>query len=81
MGAELDLAEDEAAAVFSARKIRARLRADTVKPIAAFRDTLAWGRDRLYGLFDEGQPADSLVHARAHIHVDTKSRKYTRGRK
>lgn len=67
MGAELDLAEDEAAAVFSARKIRARLRADTVKPVAAFRDTLTWGRDRLYGLFDEGQPADSLVHARAHI--------------
>lgn len=67
MGAELDLAEDEAAAVFSARKIRARLRADNAKPIAAFRDTLAWGRDRLYSLFDEGQPADSLVHARAHI--------------
>ena len=67
MGAELDLAEDEAAAVFSARKVRARLRADGLKPVQAFRDTLLWGRDRLYSLFDEGQPADSLVHARAHI--------------
>jgi len=43
MGAELDLAEDEAAAVFSARKIRTRLRADGLKPVTAFRDTLAWG--------------------------------------
>src|SRR4051812_42478891 len=67
MGAELDLAEDEAAAVFSARKIRTRLRADGLKPVIAFRDTLSWGRDRLYSLFDDGAPADSLVHARSHI--------------
>ncbi|MDB5968955.1 MAG: glnD [Hydrocarboniphaga sp.] len=67
MGVELDLAEDEAAAVFSARKIRTRLRADGVKPVSAFRETLSWGRDRLYSLFDDGAPADSLVHARAHI--------------
>jgi len=67
MGAELDLAEDEAAAVFSARKIRTRLRADGLKPVTAFRDTLAWGRDRLYSLFHDGAPADSLVHARSHI--------------
>ena len=32
MGAELDLAEDESASVFSARKVRARLRADDGKP-------------------------------------------------
>ena len=67
MGAELDLAEDEAIAVFSARKIRTRLRADGLKPVAAFRDTLSWGRERLYGLFHDGQPAESLVRARAHI--------------
>lgn len=67
MGAELDLAEDESASVFSARKIRARLRADGTKPIAAFRATLAWGRQRLFSLFDEGQAAESLVRARAHL--------------
>jgi [protein-PII] uridylyltransferase len=67
MGAELELAEDEAASVFSARKVRARLRADEGKPIAAFRATLAWGRERLYSLFDEGQAAESLVRARAHL--------------
>jgi [protein-PII] uridylyltransferase len=63
----LDLADDDAASVFSARKVRARLRAKDVKPIAAFRNTLVWGRERLYSLFHEGQPADSLVHARAHL--------------
>lgn len=67
MGAELELTEDESAAIFSARKVRSRLRADGAKPIAAFRDTLAWGRERLYSLFHDGQPADSLVHARAHL--------------
>ncbi|HEX4872687.1 MAG TPA: [protein-PII] uridylyltransferase [Nevskiaceae bacterium] len=67
MGAELELAEDEASAVFSTRKILARLRTDPVKPIQAFRDTLAWGRERLYNLFHEGQAAWSLVHARAHL--------------
>ena len=67
MGAELDLAEDESASVFSARKVRVRLRADEAKPIAAFRNTLAWGRERLLSLFDEGQAAESLVRARAHL--------------
>lgn len=67
MGAEPELFEDESASVFSARKIRARLRADGKRPIVAFRDTLTWGRERLYSLFDEGQAADSLVHARAHL--------------
>ncbi len=67
MGAELELAEDEAASVFSARKVRARLRADDGKPIVAFRNTLSWGRERLLSLFHEGQAAESLVRARAHL--------------
>lgn len=67
MGAELDLAEDESANVFSARKVRARLRADAGKPIPAFRATLAWGRERLFSLFHEGQAAESLVRARTHL--------------
>lgn len=67
MGAEFDLAEDEAATVFSGRKVRARLRAEGVKPVAAFRATLEWGRERLFGLFHEGAASDSLVHARAHL--------------
>ncbi len=66
MGAEIDLAEEEAATIFSAARIRSRL-AQGDHSIAAFRDTLSWGRDRLYGLFHEGMPADSLVHARAHL--------------
>jgi len=67
MGAELDLAEDEAATVFSARKVRARLRTDGQKPVAAFRATLDWGRERLTSMFHEGAASDSLVHARAHL--------------
>jgi [protein-PII] uridylyltransferase len=66
MGAEFDLAEEEAASIFSAQKIRTRLSTGGYS-IAAFRDTLKWGRDRLYGMFEEGTPADSLVHARAHL--------------
>ena len=67
MGAELELAEDESASVFSARKVRARLRADDGKPIPAFRATLSWGRERLLSLFHDGQAAESLVRARAHL--------------
>jgi len=67
MGAEFDLSDDEAARVFSARKVRARLEVSGSAPIAAFRETLKWGRERLYSLFDEGQAAESLVHARAHL--------------
>lgn len=67
MGAELELAEDESASVFSPRKVRARLLAEPDKPVAAFRATLAWGRERLLGLFHEGQAAESLVRARAHL--------------
>lgn len=66
MGAEIELAEDEAASIFSTSKIRARLNLDG-RSIAAFRDTLNWGRERLFTLFHEGVPADSLVHARAHL--------------
>ncbi|WP_028007651.1 [protein-PII] uridylyltransferase [Solimonas flava] len=66
MGAEIDLAEEEAASIFSAPRIRSRL-AQGGYSITAFRDTLNWGRDRLYSLFHEGFPADSLVHARAHL--------------
>ncbi|MBL6751524.1 MAG: [protein-PII] uridylyltransferase [Nevskia sp.] len=67
MGAEIELAEDEAAAVFSARRVRARLNAAGAKPVAAFRATLEWGRDRLVGLFHDGTASDALVHARAHL--------------
>ena len=67
MGADPELAEDESASVFSARKVRARLRADDGKPVVAFRATLAWGRERLLSLFHEGQAAESLVRARAHL--------------
>ncbi|MGH8538998.1 MAG: [protein-PII] uridylyltransferase [Stenotrophobium sp.] len=66
MGAEIDLAEEEAAAIFSARKIRARLNQGG-RSVSTFRDTLKWGRERLFGLFHEGAPSDSLVHARAHL--------------
>jgi [protein-PII] uridylyltransferase len=66
MGAEIDLAEEEAATIFSAPRIRSRL-ARGGYAIAAFRETLHWGRDRLYALFHDGVPADSLVHARAHL--------------
>ena len=66
MGSEIELAEDEAASIFSTPKIRARLHLDG-RSIAAFRDTLNWGRERLFTLFHEGVPADSLVHARAHL--------------
>ena len=66
MGAEIDLAEDEAAAVFSARKVRSRLTAGN-NPVAAFRATLSWGRERLSSLFHEGVTSDALVHARAHL--------------
>ncbi|SEP77301.1 UTP--GlnB (protein PII) uridylyltransferase, GlnD [Solimonas aquatica] len=66
MGAEIDLADEEAASIFSASRIRARL-AQGGYSIAAFRETLSWGRERLYSLFHEGMPADSLVHARAHL--------------
>jgi len=63
--ADLDLGEETAAEVFSARKIRGRLRVAGKPVIATFKDTLGWGRERLYGLFNEGAPADLLVRARA----------------
>ncbi|MDE2149283.1 MAG: [protein-PII] uridylyltransferase [Gammaproteobacteria bacterium] len=67
MGAEIELAEENAAAVFSAQRVRGRLRADPRQPVASFRDTLGWGRERLVGLFHDGAPADALVHARSHL--------------
>jgi len=66
MGAEFDLADEDASAIFSAPKIRSRL-AQGGSPVSAFRETLTWGRDRLYSLFHEGTAADALVHARAHL--------------
>jgi [protein-PII] uridylyltransferase len=61
MGLELELElEDEASTV------RARL-AVPGRPVGAFRDTLNWGRERLYGLFTEGTAAESLVRARAFL--------------
>ena len=65
MSAELDLAEDTAAEVFSTRKVRGRLRAPGRPPIPVFKETLAWGKDRLHGLFHDGAPADVLVRARS----------------
>ncbi len=67
MGAELQAAEEEGARVFSARKVRARLRADHDAPVAAFRGTLDWGRERLINLFHDGESAESLVRARAQL--------------
>lgn len=66
MGAEFDLADEEASSIFSAPKIRSRL-AQGSSAIAAFRDTLKWGRERLNTLFHEGAAADALVHARSHL--------------
>ncbi|NGY03567.1 [protein-PII] uridylyltransferase [Solimonas terrae] len=66
MGAEIDLADEEAAGIFSAHRIRSRL-AHGGHSIAAFRETLKWGSERLNSLFHEGMPADSLVHARSHL--------------
>ena len=66
MGLELELELEDEASIFSASTVRARL-AVPGQPVSAFRDTLSWGRDRLYGLFTEGTPAESLVHARAFL--------------
>ncbi len=67
MTADLDLTESAAAEVFSARKIRGRLRVAGKPAVATFKETLAWGRDRLFGLFNDGAPADVLVRARAQL--------------
>jgi [protein-PII] uridylyltransferase len=67
MGAEMELTEGEASTVFSTRRIRARLAATPGKPVGAFRETLIWGRNRLYSMFEEGTPADSLVRARSFL--------------
>jgi [protein-PII] uridylyltransferase len=65
---ETEAADDEAAAVFSPRRVRARLRIEgDNKPVAVFRATLDWGKKRLFGMFHEGAPTDSLVRARAHL--------------
>ena len=57
MGLELELELEDEASIFSATTVRARLNV-AGKPVAAFRDTLAWGRDRLYGLYTEGTSAE-----------------------
>ena len=67
MTADLDLGDSAAAEVFSPRKIRGRLRVTGKPAIATFKETLAWGRERLFGLFNEGAPADVLVRARAQL--------------
>lgn len=67
MTADLDLTESVAAEVFSTRKIRGRLRVAGKPAITTFKETLAWGRERLFGLFNDGAPADVLVHARAQL--------------
>jgi len=66
MGLELELELEDEASIFSATTVRARLNVPG-KPVGAFRDTLAWGRDRLYGLFAEGASAESLVRARSFL--------------
>ena len=67
MTADLDLTESSAAEVFSTRKIRGRLRVVGKSAIATFKETLAWGRERLFGLFNDGAPADVLVLARSQL--------------
>ncbi|MCI0749648.1 MAG: nucleotidyltransferase domain-containing protein, partial [Nevskiales bacterium] len=66
MGLELELESEDAASVFSTSAIRARLNLPG-KPVAAFRDTLTWGQERLYGLFTESTSTESLVHARSFL--------------
>ncbi len=66
MGLELELELEDEASIFSATTVRAHLNV-AGKPVAAFRDTLAWGRNRLYGLFAESASAESLVHARSFL--------------
>ena len=58
--------DDESDAVFSPAKVRARL-AKGQYTINAFRETLNWGRDRLFAMFEDGGRAETLVHARAHL--------------
>lgn len=53
-------------AVFSPGRIRERLAAGG-HSIAAFKDTLAWGRGRVVGLFHDGAPAQVLVSARSRL--------------
>ncbi len=61
MGAEIDLAESDIESVFSGRTIRSHLgeRPD----IARYKQTLRWGRQRLYEMFVEGASAHTLVSA------------------
>lgn len=66
MNSALDDDGDEGANVFSPQRIRARLAAGQFS-VAAFRDTLAWGRERLFSLFHDGASAETLVFARAHL--------------
>jgi [protein-PII] uridylyltransferase len=62
MGLELERELEDAASIFSATSVRAHLNVPG-KPVTAFRDTLAWGRERLFGLFKESASAESLVRA------------------
>lgn len=66
MTTDFDGTDDEAGSIFSAQRVQARLTAGAFS-VSSFRDTLTWGSDRLYRLFDDGVPADSLVHARTHL--------------
>ena len=66
MGLELEQELEDEASIFSGTSVRARLHAPG-KPVSAFRDTLNWGRERLYGLFSDSTPAESLVHARTFL--------------
>lgn len=58
---------DDADDVFAAQNIRARLNADPDHPVRNFKKALAWGEERLRGLFEEGRAAVSLVRARTHL--------------
>jgi [protein-PII] uridylyltransferase len=66
MAAPLLEDDEDSDSVFSPPRIRARLVAGQ-HSVAAFRETLAWGRQRLFSLFHDGAPAQTLVHARAHL--------------
>lgn len=67
MSVTTDPSELAAAPAFSARRIRAHLDADAEQPVACFKETLQWGTERLYSVFGDGAPADSLVKARSQL--------------
>lgn len=62
----LNWSDVDALSMFSANKVRQRLQQDG-NFVQVFRSTLDWGRDRLTTLFQQGERAEGLVRARAHL--------------